>query len=709
MTVVTLSVWLQVPNDATEFLSSVSHGRRLEIADARVSIAIEKVRSSAQVAIGDDMDLQYPPKPLFGILMGLISQLTEKQNEKRSQELQSEEAANEASTNKQLEFIRLAAAAEALRSTAPSPNIRVAASLMLRPSLLRGIPGSFGTYLHYHLVAPEGPRFDHIIVFVDEDPSIRDGADPVSALWLWATEAEESKSLWGRVTFVDGSGEAAAASGAAESIRGGLIKAPELRAAALSGELLAKQALNSVRALSMAELLGMDWLLCNLDADEAFVICPEGEDANQFHPLRVSELLAAVPQDFWQVVFSNHEAVPPSAELRSSWKPGTDFFYQCTFFKRNPMLLQDVGSAEEQESCLNFWFTRAKAIFETLGKAGGKETGWARPVLPPQKPLAALFTAYVNGKSAVRVSQCRYLEAWPVGAHRWTAHVEKVSDDGIVQHAAIVAPQDACLLHYPYCEGPSGVARKYQARTMEQWNSIEFHMLCKRAYELGSEAVGKFYEALALSERDEEEVERQLAAGVCLRVTRASDACAKLLPLVSSTADEERWPVLGLSERIDMSETIFDWFDEDGDGFWSLDDYVRYKRAIHGIMASADWNELIVVIGATWPQGSAPTEADFLCGLSKQHMVRVASDAKEQVRIGFPNDLRRAYAAVFGRALPAPPEASPSNVKDPQASVEAGCLEVEANVRDPMVPTSLFDFEALDAVSIEDECSPVDR
>jgi len=136
----------------------------------------------------------------------------------------------------------------------------------------------------------------------------------------------------------------------------------------------------------------------------------------------------------------------------------------------------------------------------------------------PLRPSDGYFTAYFIGKSAVRVNACRAAGLVPAGPHDWP-----VPEDA----TARADPERACVLHYVNCQGAPGLLQKYRARTAEQWNKIEFHRLCQRAYAHGSAVLrGLIRDALVLRKEDADtELEAQFRAGVCMRITRVRDAC----------------------------------------------------------------------------------------------------------------------------------------------------------------------------------------
>jgi len=460
LTVLTLNVWMEVTDDRTV---------------GRVTVAYAVEDTGLQVAIGL-REFQYPPKALSQLDV-MIQKIC--QNPRLLEVVEDRLRAVVTVVRRELNtrVLRLAPASPGR----PPAACRVAAMLMLLPSALGGWPGVFRCYLRYHLLSPGGPRLAHLFVFLDEPPQGAEAED--------APEAEELRPL---VTLLDGSGPASL--GAAPGRRKPELDA-KLRAAAVGGELVARQMLNMERCLELAETHECDWLLCNLDADEA-LMCMQS----------IGELFAAVPTDVWQLQIVNHEAVLETSE------PTVNFFHECTLFKRNPLLLMESkGRSDEQKRCMDFWGKKVAAAAAEVNSA------WGEPAGVSLRPSDGYFSAYFIGKSAVRVSEALAAGALPAGPHDWTLP-ERCT--------ARVDPEEACILHYSNCQGAAGLVRKYSARTAERWNKIEFHNLCQSLYSAGHAALEDLIRrALVLREEDNDEVAAQLAAGVCMRIAKVRDAC----------------------------------------------------------------------------------------------------------------------------------------------------------------------------------------
>lgn len=386
---------------------------------------------------------------------------------------------------------------------APEPA-KVAAMLMLLPGTLGECPGTFRTYLWWHVLAPAGPRFAHIFVFLDrpfgapKEEVEADGAARAS-LERWLASPEASK-LRPCVSLLEGSAAGACCFAKGEEGREKSAMRrqqpryyEELCAGAAMGELCAKQNLNMERALLLAEELKMDWLVCNLDADEAFV---------SSH--RVGKVFAKTPPEVLELWILNHEAVPERGEV-------ADFFLGCSLFKRNPYCL---SSAQKKQT--SFW--RSKILSEGR-RVVAKRTG-------DQQCLRGVgcddlyFSAYWMGKSAIRVRESRALGAYPEKSQFWS--VGKAAKSRL-------STKDGCILHYSNCQGFAGLVRKYKARTCEHWNVMATHSLCQYMYRTGVDALEELYrEALVPREEEREEIEGLVSAGVCLRITRVQEAISNM-------------------------------------------------------------------------------------------------------------------------------------------------------------------------------------
>ena len=193
-----------------------------------------------------------------------------------------------------------------------------------------------------------------------------------------------------------------------------------------------KQILNCATAQSYCHAQGVDWLLCNLDLDEA--VC--------FAQFGVLEHFSAVPEEVSQIVYINHEAIVSDAESHH----GTTWFDQIEHFKISPVLkLPFIGRRfpehdEEPQildhpegighKTLRFWQAHNARLSEQYNfkkRSGGNTCSY--------------FDGYMRGKVAVRVTEaCHAIPR----VHRWRGENLKT----IICHPGIVS-----LLHYINCGG----------------------------------------------------------------------------------------------------------------------------------------------------------------------------------------------------------------------------------------------------------------
>jgi hypothetical protein len=197
-------------------------------------------------------------------------------------------------------------------------------------------------------------------------------------------------------------------------------------------EVMARQMVNAELAIDLAAASNLNWLL-HIDVDELFWC--EG---------RLADHLAAIPRAVGRVTYLNAEGVAESLDL-------TDYFSEVTLFKRNPMLCTPRTIAE--------WM-----------RAFGR---------------TAYFTAYENGKSAVRIAP----GATTDGVHSFKAPRE---------HPLSRVVADPMILHYPNC-GFQYFWRKYQHRGafsdtyFGQQPRIRVHLQARDAAARGEDSARAFF------------------------------------------------------------------------------------------------------------------------------------------------------------------------------------------------------------------------
>ena len=148
-------------------------------------------------------------------------------------------------------------------------------------------------------------------------------------------------------------------------------------------EAQSRQSLCIEEAIEKASYDGLDWLL-HIDIDECLL-------PQRTHP---SDFFGLLPSEVEQVFFSNFEGVPPSSDL-------VDWFAECDEFKVNPSCCQEEGACGEggpprsnQREVEELW--RAHQSEKQRAAAGSQRF-----------TATSYFTAYVGGKSAVRIPRRR--------------------------------------------------------------------------------------------------------------------------------------------------------------------------------------------------------------------------------------------------------------------------------------------------------------
>jgi len=275
-------------------------------------------------------------------------------------------------------------------------------------------------------------------------------------------------------------------------------------------EVQSRQILNAEHALRHAMSMGLSWLL-HIDKDEAFYCgCEQVGD----------HFLALKSQGVSVMRYVNFEAVIEQLEVG-------DPMVECTLFRRHMAAIKPTTreAIDRFVGALEFWGQRNPAYFE----------------------------AYVNGKGVVAVMQ----GALPHGVHSWlpampalahgASHNFLYDDSCIAQYGAagrLVQGQlalDACIMHYNNAVGYAAWERRFthHARTrytvMGVYKPLAFTQKCIEACSSDDATSMAFYKEHVVLD-DHEEVERQVSAGVCVRVHRMAH--------VLQAAPQERAEVL---------------------------------------------------------------------------------------------------------------------------------------------------------------------
>lgn len=286
-----------------------------------------------------------------------------------------------------------------------------------------------------------------------------------------------------------------------------------------------KQILNCATAQSIACRSGVDWLLCNLDLDEA-VCFSAGGVAQHFH---------AVPAEVSQIVYINHEAIVADAETGSQ----TTWFDQIEHFKISPVLkLPFIGrrfpSDEEPqildhpegigEKTLRFWQAHNARLSDQYNfkkRSGGNTCSY--------------FDGYMRGKAAVRV---KALDSAVPRVHRWHGDLQTV-----VCHPGVVS-----LLHYINCGGLDWFEAKYQIRGSEEANRLWFHVLAQERARVGREALKELYDDILSIPRPD--LDQQISEGFVAPLKLSIGETAETQCLASVHQGFWGWAVVGLGDQL---------------------------------------------------------------------------------------------------------------------------------------------------------------
>jgi hypothetical protein len=302
----------------------------------------------------------------------------------------------------------------------------------------------------------------------------------------------------------------------------------------LETEVQARQELNAQIAMQRSKELGLRWLV-HIDIDELF-FTRQNSVKGHFRSLE--------KQNIYQMTYLNHEAVPEMNDTE-------DYFRTTTLFRRHHF---SVPISSSGRKCMKFWEERTSH--------------------------GQYMLVYDCGKSAVRVTD----GATPKSVHSWTLPAKSprrsctaLADPRQMDLRAFVACKDPCILHFVVC-GFSWFHDKYTTlgRFADSWyngrlpiqpcfhtesrdvvmanstvannnnNDRSSHASsshgntvavskdaegrdeapeAEEAEEAGVQVMRAFFERQVLfpgSSADEGELERQMGAGVCVRITGAA-------------------------------------------------------------------------------------------------------------------------------------------------------------------------------------------
>lgn len=259
-------------------------------------------------------------------------------------------------------------------------------------------------------------------------------------------------------------------------------------------ETQARQQLNAEHALRHAMSADLSWLL-HIDKDELFY-CGCEKVGDHFLALK-SEGVSVMRYVNFEAVIEHVEVGDPAVE--------------CTLFRRHLAAIKPTTreAIDRFVAALSFWQERNPAYFE----------------------------AYINGKGAVAVMQ----GVLPRGVHSWFPAMPSLApgeshnflyDDSCLSqtggagqlvkgHLAL----DACIMHYQNAVGYDAWKRRFRnhVRTrytvMGHYTPLAFNVRCIEACRSDDVTSMAFYKEHVVLD-DHEEAERQIRAGVCVRVHR---------------------------------------------------------------------------------------------------------------------------------------------------------------------------------------------
>lgn len=124
---------------------------------------------------------------------------------------------------------------------------------------------------------------------------------------------------------------------------------------------------------------------------------------------------------------------------------------------------------------------------------------------------------------------------------------------------------------------------------------------------------------------------------------------APLVQIGAGATAEDLWANVAKNDvTIGLAEELFDHFDADDDGYWSLQETSQVQLATEGTeMTEESFNLLIISVADN--KGRNLVEADLALGLSRAQVVDLYTDAQRQRSLGFVLDIYRDHAIVFGK------------------------------------------------------------
>ncbi|KAL1510935.1 hypothetical protein AB1Y20_005763 [Prymnesium parvum] len=271
-----------------------------------------------------------------------------------------------------------------------------------------------------------------------------------------------------------------------------------------------RQMYNAEHALRAAHAEGgVEWLV-HLDSDELFYL-PSLDVAPHFAALHAAGCK--------QYLYPIHEGVPEAVDA-------ADVFGGVTLFRRHPSALPDAAAATPDAArALHFWRRRR-----------------------PEESRSAYFLGSAQGKSAVRVepgvrpmSVHAFQPAKPADVRLcWAAFAERTSPFGEALRV-VRARGEPCILHCISCSftlwrekyallGQFGDTKPGGAAAGGESIAKTFHADSRDVIASADLQAARDMYVSQVCLLDQEEAERQVAAGVCMRIEAVRDTLPRLGP-----------------------------------------------------------------------------------------------------------------------------------------------------------------------------------
>jgi len=136
---------------------------------------------------------------------------------------------------------------------------------------------------------------------------------------------------------------------------------------------------------------------------------------------------------------------------------------------------------------------------------------------------------------------------------------------------------------------------------------------------------------------------------------------------VGNTAEDLWVNVTRTEETVKMATELFDKFDEDNNGYWTMAETAKVQMATEGSEMTED-AFISLVIAAAPDGGRNLSQDDLERGLSKEQVIELYTDKEHQKKLGFLLDVRKDHGIIFAAkeadaGAESPSEAPKVNVK----------------------------------------------